>query len=169
MSWGKNKANLKQVMLFLLKAPSKFVISALLLRAWLFVGLSIVLTIIIDYIGSPPPIFKINLSDRYVDKTGVQRVAKSKMHYINLRVSEDNNEFYFAGIYRNKVDFLNNLIGETMTICFYANRQCLIYFNQYLEIIYQDQRVMNNYEERRLNQLNRLQYSKNYFGQLSVG
>ncbi|MFT6926273.1 MAG: hypothetical protein ACJAZP_001883 [Psychromonas sp.] len=97
-------------------------------------------------------------------KTGVHRISKKKMDYIKLKVSEGHDEFYYAGYERNKVGFLDELIGQPMAICFYEDRVGLIsYIKKYSEIIYQDQRRMNNYEERRVNQLNRLQESKNNF------
>lgn len=164
MNWKENKIKLKQGILFFLRAPKKFVIFSILFRFWLMVGVLLIIVIIVSYIESPPPPYsELTCQNGTLIKTGKQRVGKRKMHYINLKISEHESEFYFAGVHRNKVDFLNDLNGQTMTICFYENRQRLTFYNQYAEIIYQDKRMMNNYEKRRLYQLNNVQNSKDNF------
>lgn len=153
----------KRVMRFYLKAPTNFVIFALLLRVWVFLGVLITFVILTSYIEAPPTYSELTCKNGALIKTGEKTVIKENMHYINIKISEDKSEFYYDGGYVNDVDFLEGLKGQSLTICFYKAMRAFSFYNQYAEIIYKGKRRINKYEERRLSEINRIKNSKDNF------
>jgi len=156
---------LKLFLMFFLQRPKKYLVISILLRVWLFCGSIIILVYIQSYIeDATPPYSELTCTSGSLVKIGAKRLGKKTMDYMQLKIADNKSELFFGGIYYHDIDFLQPLIGESMTVCFHGANNHLVFFNQYVEIIYQNKRTMNNYEARRLNRIASVERSKSTFG-----
>jgi hypothetical protein len=162
-----NKNKLKLIWMFFLQRPKKYLVISILLRLWLLFGLLFILVLVSNnYIEDvTPPYSELTCTGGSLVKIGQKRLGKKTMDYMQLKITDNKSELFFGGIYYHDIDFLQSLIGEPMTVCFHGAYNQFTSFNQYVEIIYQNKRTMNNYETRRLHRIAVIERSKSNFWQ----
>ncbi|MDA7746283.1 hypothetical protein N8878_03000 [Psychromonas sp.] len=125
---------------------------------WLMFGIAAMIATVAMLNGPVMPIYsELKCENGVVTRFGRKRFSKVRMNYIGLRLTTGKERLFLSGSFRDDMSFLSEINDEPITICFHQGMRSFGLFDQYAEIIYQGQRVINKYEERRLYKLGALE------------
>lgn len=70
-------------------------------------------------------------------------------NYIDIEVQSSDKKRFVSGYFNDDLSPLKGFLGQNITLCFHEYSINLTKFNRFVEVIYDNKRLINQYEQRR--------------------